>query len=137
GVAEIAHAFLVSEATIEKRITRAKGELRHHGAFVDAAAPGTLSARLESVHSALYVLFSEGYHGSHPEHAVREDLCAEAMRLCAMLCEHPAGDVPTTHALMALFFLHASRLDARVDEHGSLQLLAVQDRSKWNRELIE
>jgi len=136
SVGESAHAFLVPETTIEKRLSRAYAELRTHRNFLDAVTGPHVPERLASVHASLYLLFNEGYHGSHPEHAVREELCGEAMRLCALLAEHPAGDVPRTHALFALFCFHAVRLGTRTDASGALQLLAEQDRSRWDRALI-
>jgi RNA polymerase sigma-70 factor (ECF subfamily) len=89
------------------------------------------------VQSAIYLLFNEGYHGAHPQHAVREDLCYEALRLGALLADLPAAAVPETHALLALFCLLAARLAARLDDDGNLLLLAEQDRGRWDRELID
>jgi predicted RNA polymerase sigma factor len=94
------------------------------------------TARLPSVHRALYLLFNEGYHGASPETAVRRELCREAMRLIALLVEHPLGATPVTYALAALTSLHASRLPARVDALGNLSSLADQDRSLWDREVL-
>jgi RNA polymerase sigma-70 factor (ECF subfamily) len=82
------------------------------------------------------LLFNEGYHGANPESAVRADLCSEAMRLTAIILEHPAGQTPATHALAALMCLNAARLPARVDAAGNLSPLFNQDRSKWNQELV-
>lgn len=132
SVPEIAQAFLTSEAAIEKRLARAKEALkrRTESAPLDAA-------RLDSIHQALYLLFSEGYHGSHPERSVREELCAEALRLGALLVEHPSTATPATFALLALMCLNAARLPSRIDDAGSLILLEFQDRSRWNRPLID
>jgi predicted RNA polymerase sigma factor len=99
--------------------------------------PKAMAGRLDSIHQALYLLFSEGYHGSHPERAVREELCAEALRLASLLGEHPAAAVPATFALLGLLCLHAARLPARIDDAGSLILLEAQDRSRWSRPLID
>ena len=85
----------------------------------DVAAAGDFSARLPAVHRALYLLFNEGYHGASPESAVRVELCREAMRLTAVLLEHPLGATPATYALAALMCLHAARLPARVDASGT------------------
>src|SRR5262249_61040374 len=94
------------------------------------------SARLPIVHRALYLLFNEGYHGASAESAVRVELCQEAMRLVALLREHPLASTPTTHALSALMCLHAARLPARVDASGSLTSLFDQDRSRWDGRLV-
>lgn len=95
-----------------------------------------LPARLDSVLDVLYLLFNEGYSASQGESLVRCDLCDEAMRLTALLAEHPVGDVPDVHALLALLLLQASRLPARTDSVGDVLLLADQNRTLWDRRLI-
>jgi predicted RNA polymerase sigma factor len=67
---------------------------------------------------------------------VREDLCLEALRLAVLLSEHPEGDKPEIHALAALLCFHAARLQGRIDDEGGLIQLEMQDRSKWDQELI-
>ncbi len=86
--------------------------------------------------SAVYLLFNEGYHGAHPEQAVREDLCHEAMRLAVLLSQLRSAAGPETPALIALFCFLAARLPARVGDDGNLLLLAEQDRGRWDQELI-
>src|SRR6202043_3330121 len=100
---------------IEKRITRAKKVLATSKRLFDVAAGAEFSARLPAVHRALYLLFNEGYHGASAETAVRVELCREAMRLTAMLLEHPLGKTSATYALASLMCLHAARLPARVN----------------------
>jgi RNA polymerase sigma-70 factor (ECF subfamily) len=102
----------------------------------DITAPADFSARLPAVHRALYLLFNEGYHGASAETAVRVELCREAMRLTALLLEHPLGTTPVTYALSALMCLGAARLPARVDASGNLISLFDQDRSQWDQKLI-
>jgi predicted RNA polymerase sigma factor len=92
------------------------------------AASDIFSERLPIVHRALYLLFNVGYHGASPESAVRGELCREAMRLGALLLEHPLGSTPATYALSALICLHASRLPVRLDALGNLSSLIDQDR---------
>jgi RNA polymerase sigma-70 factor (ECF subfamily) len=89
------------------------------------------------VQRALYLVFNEGYHGASSEAAVRETLCREALYLTRTLLEHPAAAVPTTYALLALMCLTAARLPSRLDADGGLVSLRDQDRSRWNRMLIE
>jgi RNA polymerase sigma-70 factor (ECF subfamily) len=89
------------------------------------------------VHRALYLLFNEGYHGASAKDTVRAELCDEAMRLAALLREHPVTRTPATLALSALMALHAARLKARTDDSGELLSLWEQDRSLWDRELVE
>lgn len=136
SVSEIAHAFLSSEAAIEKRIWRAKKVLASSKRLFDIAAANEFYARLPAVFRALYLLFNEGYHGSSPESAVREDLCREAMRLTALLLSHPLGATPVAYALAALMCLHAARLPSRTDAEGNLSSLFDQDRSRWDMELV-
>jgi RNA polymerase sigma-70 factor (ECF subfamily) len=136
SIGEIAGAFVSSHAATEKRITRAKKVLAGSKRLFDVTAPVDFSARLPAVHRALYLLFNEGYHGASTESAVRGELCREAMRLTALLLEHPCGATSATHALAALMWLDAARLPARVDASGNLISLFDQDRSRWDQELV-
>jgi RNA polymerase sigma-70 factor (ECF subfamily) len=133
GVREIAAAFLTGEAAMEKRLQRAKKTLAESEHLYEVAGEEKIRARIDAVHAALYLLFNEGYHGSHPEHAVRVELCDEAIRLAELLAAHPAAGTPESTALAALMHLHAARLPARVDENGEMLALDDQDRSKWDR----
>ena len=132
---EVAGAFLVSRAAMEKRLSRAKKVLSASTTLFDLGARD-FEARLAAVLRALYLLFNEGYHGACPDTVVRLDLCREAMRLAALLVEHTPAATPSTHALAALMCLHAARLPARVDEAGDLTNLTRQDRSRWDTGLI-
>jgi RNA polymerase sigma-70 factor (ECF subfamily) len=136
SVDEIANALVSSHAAIEKRITRGKKTLARSKKLFDVTVPAEFSSRLPAVHTALYLLFNEGYHGANPEFAVRSDLCREAMRLTALLLEHPPCAIPRTYALAALMCLHAARLPARIDAAGNLSSLFDQDRSGWDHQLI-
>ena len=135
GAAEVAAAFLTGRAAIEKRISRGKKVLAGSRTLFNLA-DGDFASRLSAVHRALYLLFSEGYHGASAEGAVRTELCDEAMRLVMLLADHPATATPATHALAALMHLHAARIPARVDSAGELHALWDQDRSRWNHQLI-
>jgi RNA polymerase sigma factor (sigma-70 family) len=135
SVGEIASAFVSTHAAFEKRITRAKKVLAASQRLFDVASAAEFSARQPAVHRALYLLFNEGYHGAHSEMAVRRELCREAMRLTAVLLEHPLGATPVTFALAALMSLHAARLPARVDASGNLSALTDQDRAQWDDQL--
>ncbi len=135
SVSEIASAFVSGHAAIEKRISRAKKVLAGSKTLFDIA-DADFHVRLSAVQRALYLLFNEGYHGASPESAVRVDLCREAMRLTALLCEHPLAATPATYALSALMCLHAARLPARLDASGNLSSLFDQDRSRWDRTLV-
>ena len=133
---EIAGAFLSGRAAIEKRIARAKKVLAGSRKLFEIADGADFGARLAAVHRALYLLFNEGYHGASAESAVRADLCREAMRLTALLHEHPPALTPSTYALSALMCLHAARLPSRLDGAGNLSPFFEQDRSQWDRQLI-
>jgi predicted RNA polymerase sigma factor len=136
GANEIASAFLSGRAAIEKRIARGKQVLAGSKTLFDLG-DDEFASRLSTVRHALYLLFSEGYHGASAESAVRVDLCAEAMRLTALLREHPPAATPTTNALAALMCLDAARLPARIDLAGDLSALVDQDRSLWDTRLVE
>ena len=135
GANEIASAFLTGRAAIEKRISRGKKVLASSRKLFDLG-DAEFASRLSTVSRALYLLFSEGYHGASAESAVRVELCDEAMRLVALLREHPPAATPTTNALAALMWLHAARLPARIDSAGDLSALVDQDRSRWDARLV-
>jgi RNA polymerase sigma-70 factor (ECF subfamily) len=136
SVGEVAGAFLSKEETIKKRISRAKATLADSKKLFELT-DGDFAERLSSVQRALYLLFNEGYHGASPEAAVRGELCDEAMRLTSLLCEHPLTATPASYALAALMCLHAARLPARLDAAGDFTLLLDQDRSRWDRALVD
>jgi len=133
---EIARAFLTSEAAIAKRLVRARQKIREQRVPFEIPSGGELSARLDGVLQTLYLLFNEGYKASSGDALIRADLCSEAIRLTSLLAEHPVGNQPRTHALLALMFLNAARLPARVDADGNMLRLSEQDRAHWNRRMI-
>jgi RNA polymerase sigma-70 factor, ECF subfamily len=135
SVKQIARAFLVSEAAMEQRITRAKGRIV--GADVPFETPGAAerSERLVSVAAMIYLLFNEGYSASGAEVAARAPLCEEAIRLARLLLRLFQGE-PEIMGLTALLFLQHARAAARFDTAGSIVLLEDQDRGLWNRALI-
>lgn len=135
GAGEIASAFLTGRAGIEKRMARGKKVLAGAERLFDLRDV-EFSARLSTVRQALYLLFNEGYHGAGPAATVRAELCQEAMRLTALLCEYPPAATPATWALAALMHLHAARLPTRLDAAGELSALVDQDRSRWDARLI-
>ena len=114
SAAEIAGAFLTKRAAVEKRIARGKKVLASSKTLFDLS-DADFASRLSTVRRALYLLFSEGYHGASSEHTVRVELCTEAMRLATLLREHAPAATPTTYALAALMHLHAARIPARID----------------------
>jgi RNA polymerase sigma factor (sigma-70 family) len=136
GISEIARSLLVPEETIKKRLKRATLDLVDHGVRLEPPERTRLIERLDVVHQVLYLIFNEGYSCSKGEAAIRADLCEDAAHLCYMLCSHPDFSTPTTRALMAMMLFHAARLDARLDDHGSVLLMEDQDRARWDARLI-
>ncbi len=132
SVDEVAAALLSTPAATAKRIVRAKRVLAATPSLFDLREERDLAPRLEVVQRALYLLFNEGYHGASPVAAVRESLCEEAIYLTKLLAGHPVTASPSTHALLALLYLHAARLPARLDADGGLMSLYDQDRSRWD-----
>jgi RNA polymerase sigma factor (sigma-70 family) len=136
SVAEISHAFLTTEAAIAKRLTRAKQRIEEARVPFEIPTGDELARRLDSVLQSLYLLFNEGYKASSGEKLVRRELCEEAIRLTELLAQHPAGNHPKTHALLALMVFNAARLAAREDDRGNLLRLEEQDRTRWDQAMI-
>ena len=136
NVEEIARAFITKSETIAKRLTRARERLRTDAVPFEIPSGPQLGQRLDAVLDVLYLLFNEGYNASQGDELIRRDLCDEAIRLTSLLAEHPAGDTPKTHALLALLLLQAARFSARIDARGEILLLQDQDRTSWDRKLM-
>jgi RNA polymerase sigma-70 factor, ECF subfamily len=131
---EIARAFLVTPATLAQRIVRAKAKIREASIPYEVPAPQELPERLDAVLQVVYLVFNEGYSAAAGAEVTRAELTGEAIRLGRLLAE--LQPEPEVVGLLSLMLLQESRRIARTSPAGELVLLADQDRSLWNRELI-
>ncbi len=136
GTAEIAHAFLVPEATMAQRISRAKHTIRASGAGFAMPSPDEWDERLRSVMHVLYLIFNEGYLTSSGPELTRGELSREAIRLTRAARQALPED-PELGGLLSLMLLTEARRPARTDAHGELIPLDEQNRALWSEDLIE
>jgi RNA polymerase sigma-70 factor (ECF subfamily) len=132
---EIAHAFFTAPPTLAQRVVRAKSKIRDARIPYEVPGRADLPDRLDAVLHVIYLVFNEGYSASAGASVTRRDLCAEAIRLGRLLVQ--LLPEPEALGLLALMLLHDSRRDARTSCDGELILLDDQDRSLWNRQLIQ
>ena len=136
-VEEIANALLTPVETIKKRLFRAKSKLREHHFQIKTVSSADIQARLETVLRCLYLFFNEGYFSETNSQFIRKEFCKEALRLTLLLAEHPQTDTPQVNALLSLMCFQSSRLEARTSATGENTLYEQQDKSKWDKDLID
>jgi RNA polymerase sigma factor (sigma-70 family) len=136
GIEEIATAFLTNKETINKRLSRAKEKLRTEKVNIEFPSKEEINNRLDAVLTTLYLLFNEGYYSESHDAILREDLCAEAMRLTGLLVGNEQTDQPDVNAMYSLMCFHASRFKARRNDQGKMILYDDQDETLWDEELI-
>lgn len=134
---QIATAFVGDERTIAQRIVRAKQRLRDVGIQFDVPTARVLPGRVAAILDVLYLVFSEGYTPSVGDESIDPGLCRESLRFVRLLTDRADTATPQGFALRALLCFHAARAAARIADDGSLLLLSEQDRSHWDRQLID
>lgn len=137
GINEISDAFLSNKEVIYKRINRAKEKLKEENIKIQNPSNSEIKDRIQTVLKTIYLLYSEGYYSISQNTTLRKDLCTEAMRLTYLLIQNKSTNLPQTNALIALMCFHSSRFDARTGLNGEIILYEDQDKSLWNKELID
>ena len=132
---EIARAFLVPEATLAQRLVRAKRKIQAARIPYEMPPHERMGERLSAVQAVIYLIFNEGYSATAGDSLIRNEMCAEAIRLGRLVCDLMPEE-PENLGLLALMLLHDSRRGARVSPAGQLVTLEEQDRSLWDHEQI-
>jgi RNA polymerase sigma-70 factor (ECF subfamily) len=135
SVKQIARAFLITEAAMEQRITRAKARVAEGGVAFETPGAVERSERLTAVAAMIYLIFNEGYSASGDTAEIRAPLCEEAIRLARLLLRLFQAE-PEIMGLTALLMLQHARAPARFDSAGAIVLLDDQDRTLWNQKMI-
>lgn len=137
SIEEIAHAFLSRPEAVKKRLYRARTHLRNHRFQTETLSENQISERLDPVLKTLYLLFNEGYFSGTHSRLIRKELCSEALRLTLLLTGNRHTNTPGTNALLALMCFQSSRLEARTNDRGEAVLFHEQDKTLWDKTLIE
>lgn len=137
SVEEIAGAFLAKVETIKKRLLRARTSLRNDNFQIKHLSEDDIASRLDTVLTTLYLLYNEGYFSKTNDKQIRIELCSEATRLALLLTENPLTNTPEINALLAIMCFQSSRLEARTNDNGEIILFEEQDKSLWDKSLIE
>lgn len=133
---EIASALLLKEETIKKRLSRARKAIKAQTISFEIPQGKELPLRLDRVLEVLYLIFNEGFHSNKKDILIRQDLCAEALRLTKMLLKNEFTKKPPAYALFALMCFHAARLKSKINEQQEIIDLKNQDRTLWYPPLV-
>lgn len=137
SIPEIARAFLSTEENINKRLVRARENIRDAKIPFEIPHGSELDKRLRTVLETVYLLFNEGYSASKGDDLIRYELCEEAIRLAQIIIAAKAiQHKESVHALIALMFINASRFKARQDKDGNILTMEEQDRSLWDKQML-
>ena len=137
SIEEIANAFLTKSETVKKCLHRARTNLRNDNFQIQSLRKTEIQSRLDTVLKILYLLFNEGYFSKTNDQLIRKKLCSESVRLALVLTENSLTNTPQTNALLALMCFQSSRLEARTNSKGEAILFDKQDKSRWDKSLIE
>ncbi len=136
SIGEIANAFFTNNETIKKRLYRARTNLRNDNFQIKGLTETEIKSRLDTVLKTLYLLFNEGYFSKTNDQQIRKELCCEALRLTLVLTENRLTNTLQVNALLALMCFQSSRLDARTGVNGEAILFEKQNKSLWDKSLI-
>ncbi len=137
GIPEISKAYLVSEETINKRLVRARKKIKENRTEFEIPGVKEINERLSVVLNSIYLLFNEGYSASSGNKIIRFELCLESIRLTRLIIESDLIiNKGEAHALLSLMNFNASRFISRISEEGEIITMENQDRSKWDKNLI-
>jgi RNA polymerase sigma factor (sigma-70 family) len=136
STAEIARSFLCPEDTVSKRLYRTKEFFREKKIRPEFPAPQDIGPRTNAVLRSVYLIFNEGYNSASPASHIRKDLLDQAIYLTMQLAANALTALPEVYAALGLMHFHAARVESRIGEDGSVILLAEQDRTTWDREMI-
>lgn len=135
-VEEIARGLAMTDEAVMKMLTRSRQTLAEENVVLRVPFLMRSKERLNSVHTAIYLLYNEGYNATAGDVLIRKDVCLEAMRLMRSVLDIPEIRSHDSYALMALMCFHTARFDARIGTEGEIIELELQDRSRWDHELI-
>ena len=138
SIPEIARAFLTTDENVNKRLVRAREKIREDKIPFEVPGGNLLEGRLDAVLQINYLLFNEGYSASKGNDLIRYELCEEAIRLSELIAAHPTlQNKSGVYSILSLMYLNACRFKARTDANGNILTLAEQNRSLWDRSLMQ